>query len=297
MSRVLCSLMLLCVARIAFAQDDRLPQYPDDVRVQANVAYLADGRSEKADLYLPKTLEAGKKYPAVVMIHGGGWTGGSKHAARELNVCGNLARNGYIALSINYALASSGKPTWPQNLHDCQTAVRWLRKNAAELQVDPEHIGVIGGSAGGYLAAMVTLLKTEDHLDAPGPYAEFSCRVNCGVDLYGPSDLLEYKDLAMLGKTRDAAPELYRQASPVTYARKDSTPLMILHGTADKTVPLSQSERLATALKEAGAPVALHIIKDAPHTFHLEPKQQDLRPVVLGFFDKHLRAQVPVPGQ
>lgn len=289
MSRVLCCLAFFAITNVPSAQPARPPQYPDDVRVQAEVAYLAEGQTEKADLYFPKTMEPGKQYPAVVMIHGGGWTGGSKHAARELNICGNLARSGYIAMSIDYTLAQNGKPTWPQNLHDCQTAVRWLRKQAAELQVDPDHIGVIGGSAGGHLAAMVALVNADDHLDAPGPYAEFSCRVNCGVDLYGPNDLLEYKDLSMLGKTRDAAPELYRQASPVTYARKASPPMLILHGTADKTVPVSQSERLAAALKQAGASVELRLIPEAPHTFHLEPKQQDLRPVVLGFFDRHLK--------
>ena len=58
------------------------------------------------------------------MIHGGGFTGGKRDAARELNIGGTLARNGYIAMSIDYALAADNKPTWPQNLHDCKTAVR-----------------------------------------------------------------------------------------------------------------------------------------------------------------------------
>ena len=284
--------LFICV-NVALAQSPKTetnPKYPDDVRVTADIEFLPSGRKEKADLYFPKTLEEGKIYPAVVMIHGGGWTSGSKHAARELNVCGNLARAGYIAMSVNYLLSDKGQVVWPQNMHDCQTAVRWLRKNAAELQVDADNIGVIGGSAGGHLAAMVTLLTQEDQLDAKSPYAEWSCRVKCGVDLYGPNDLTDYRDLNMLGKTRAEAPELYRQASPVSYARKTSPPMMILHGTADTTVPMRQSERLAEALKKAGATAELIVIPDAPHTFHLQPKQRDLRPVVIGFFDQHLKA-------
>ena len=66
--------------------------------------------------------------------------------------------------------------------------------------------------------------------------------------------------------------------------------MLILHGTADKTVDVKQSELFAAALKKVGAVHELVIVEGAPHTFHLQPKQRDLRPVVLGFFDKHLRA-------
>ena len=257
--------------------------------IERDVDYLGAGRAEKADLYLPNNLAAGKRAPAVLIIHGGGWTGGDKGAAREINIGTNLARNGYIAMSINYALASKTKSTWPQNLHDCKTAVRWLRANASRLKINPDRIGVIGGSAGGHLTAMVALTGPEDGLDPRGPYAEFSCRVQCAVDLYGPAELKDWHDLDMLGKPRNDAPELYRLASPTTYADRTDPPLLILHGTADKTVPVAQSEVFAAALKKAGVEHELVIIPDAPHTFHLQPKQRDLRPLVLGFFDKHLK--------
>jgi dipeptidyl aminopeptidase/acylaminoacyl peptidase len=66
-------------------------------------------------------------------------------------------------------------------------------------------------------------------------------------------------------------------------------PMLILHGTADTTVNVKQSELFAAKLKEAGAEHELVIIPDAPHTFHLQPKQRDLRPAVLGFLDRHLK--------
>ncbi len=271
-------LLLLLLATSVFAADE--------IRTQHDVDFLGAGRKEKADLYLPANPQPGQKFPAVVIIHGGGWSGGEKRAAREINIGTTLALNGYVGMSIDYVLANSEHPgpTWPQNLHDCKTAVRWLRANAERLQIDPAHIGVIGGSAGGHLAAMVGLCGGE--LDPPG---EGDCRVQCAVDLYGPVLWFEQRDLAMFRKTRAEAPELYKQADPRSHIDPSDPPLLILHGTADKTVAVADSEALAAAMKTSGATHQLEIIPDAPHTFHLQPKQCDLRPLVLGFFDKYLK--------
>lgn len=282
----------LVPAQEARPKTKALPPPPEGVRIERDVVYLGEGREEKADLYLPATEPDGKGWPAVVIIHGGGFTGGVKDAAREFNIGTNLALNGYVGMSINYVLASKDRPTWPQNVHDCKTAVRWLRKNAGRLHVNAERIGVIGGSAGGHLATMLTLTRPSDGLDPAGPYGEYSCRVQCGVDLYGPAELT--KDRAMLGKTHTEAPELYRAASPITYIDKDDPPLLIMHGTADTTVDVAESIKLAEAMKKAGARHELVIVEGAPHTFHLQPKQRDLRPVVLGFFNRYLKDQ-PAP--
>nr|WP_074316733.1 prolyl oligopeptidase family serine peptidase [Singulisphaera sp. GP187] len=89
----------------------------------------------------------------------------------------------------------------------------------------------------------------DDGLDPAGPDGEFSCRVQCAVDLYGPAELSEYHDLSMLGKSIEEASELYRKASPTSYADKHDPPVLILHGTADQTVALKQSELFAAALQ------------------------------------------------
>jgi acetyl esterase/lipase len=263
---------------------------PAGVEIERDVAYLPAGRLEKADLYRPAKRAATVRSPAVVVIHGGGLTSGDKAHEREVNIAANLAQTGFVALSINYALSTGGTATWPQNLYDCKTAVRWLRKNADRLQIDAEHIGVIGGSAGGHLAALVAVTRAADGLDPADPYADFSCRVQCAVDLYGPIDLLSYRDLPMLGKTRKEAPQLYRAASPTTYVGRNNPPILILHGTADRSVDVEQSRLFAAALDKAGARHELVLVEGAPHTFHLQPRQRDLRPLVLGFFNKHLRA-------
>jgi len=263
---------------------------PAEVEIDKNVACLPADRAEKADLYRPAKRAAHVRLPAVVVIHGGGWTSGDKAEERETNIGVNLARAGFVAMSINYVLCIRGNVTWLQNLYDCKTAVRWLRKNADRLQIDAQHIGVIGGSAGGHLAALVAVTSAADGLEPTGSYSQFSCRVQCAVDLYGPIELLSYRDLPMFGKTRKEAPELYRAASPTTYASKNIPPILILHGTADKSVDPEQSRRFAAALRKAGASCELVLVEGAPHTFHLQPKERDLRPLVLDFLSRHLRS-------
>src|SRR5262245_26960177 len=278
-------LLVLLLARPQLAEE------PAAVRIEKGVAYLPADRAELADLYLPPSFEPGKRYPGVLIIHGGGWTGGKRDAAREINIGTTLASNGYVCMSIDYLLhdPQSNKPCWPQNLHDCKTAVRWMRANRERLHLDADHIGVIGGSAGGHLSCLVGVTQSRDGLDPAGPYGDESCAVNCGVDLYGPVDFSNSKDIAALRKTRSEAPELYKAFSVLTYLDKGDPPILIMHGTADLTVPIAQSELLAEALRKHGIEHRLEIVEGAPHTFHLQPKEKDLRPLVLEFFAKHLK--------
>lgn len=261
-----------------------------DVRVERDVAYLPADRTEHADLYFPLELPAGKRLPAVVIIHGGGWNDGKRDARREISTGSTLARNSYVAMSIDYKLAWGKYVVWPTNLWDCKTAVRWLRKNADRLGIDPSRIGVLGESAGGHLAAMVALTAPADGLDPAGPDGDISCAVSCCVDMYGIADVAAFEQHpSMLPKTAAEAPELYQVASPLTYVRSNSPPFLILHGTADKLVSIEQSKRLAAALEKAGVEHEFIAVPDAPHSFDLQPVQRDLRPVVLGFLDKHLK--------
>jgi acetyl esterase/lipase len=253
------------------------------------VSYQPSGSKQKADLYFPLAMPQGKKLPGIVWIHGGGWTGGTRDAKREISVCSDLARNGYVVMSIDYVLSERKQVVWPTNLLDCKTAVRWLRKNAEHLGANPRNIGVAGGSAGGHLAAMVALTTPGDGLDPKEPFGDVSCAVKCCIDLYGIADIGSYHDATMLGKTFAEAPELYRAASPVNYVHSNSVPILICHGTADTTVNVEQSKLFDKVLTQAGAVHHLEIIPGAAHSFDLQPSQRDLRPLVLGFLDKNLK--------
>jgi len=265
------------------------PVFPSDVRVERAVTFLSPERKQKADLYFPLLTLGNKKLPAVVWIHGGGWSSGKRDAAREISIGSTLARNGYVVMSVEYILSDKKQAVWPTNLWDCKNAVRWLRLNAERLGVNPDRIGVMGGSAGGHLAAMVALTTPTDGLDPAGPLAQVSCRVRCCVDFYGITDIGTYHDVTMLGKTFAEAPDLYRAASPVTYVRSNSPPVLILHGTADTTVSIRQSEAFDRVLTAAGADHHFEVIPGAVHSFDLQPPQSDLRPLVLSFLGKYLK--------
>lgn len=275
------------------AELKKVPVYPQTVQVKADVAYLGTTRKEKADLYFPLTHDKAKPLPGIIVIHGGGFNDGDKARNRELNIAENLTLKGYVCMSINYKLRrTQGQVTWPQSVYDAKAAVRYLRKEAAALGVDPERIGVIGCSAGCNLAMMLATTGSADGFDAVKgePYLDVSARVTCAVGFYGAVDLINYHDMKMFAKTREEAPELYKQGSPLTYLDAKDAPMLLVHGTADVTVPLSQSETYLKVAKEKGAPCALAVIPGAPHTFDLQPKQRDLRPLVTAFFDQHLKA-------
>jgi len=129
------SVLVLCCASWGSAQE---------VRIEKDLAYLEPDRAEKLDLYMPAKADKGQRFPGIVIIHGGGFTGGDKGGKREQNIGSTLAANGYVCISINYALAKPGQPTWPRNLHDCKQAVRFLRKHAEKYCV-LGHPGPRGG--------------------------------------------------------------------------------------------------------------------------------------------------------
>ncbi|NQT13144.1 MAG: alpha/beta hydrolase, partial [Planctomycetes bacterium] len=268
------------------------------VRVERDIAYLGEDRKETLDVYLPGKTSEEVRFPAVVIIHGGGWFAGDKAAKREQNIGATLAQAGYVCASVNYVLAKEREENfarrlatvWPQNLHDCKMAVQFLRRNAARFHIDPKHIGAIGGSAGGHLTAMLGLTGPGDGLDPRGPHGEVSCRVQAIVPMYGAHDLTIFaREDNVYDAMTDRQRDLCVKASPVTYASKDDPPVLILHGTGDATVPVRQSDLLHAALKKVGVSTRLVVVEDAPHSFGLQPKQRDLRPLVIEFFDKHLK--------
>lgn len=271
-------------------------QSADEIQVIRDVSYLGESRAEKMDLYLPKSKHAVAR-PAILIVHGGGWQGGDKAAKREQNIGKTLARAGYVCASVNYVLATETdriddrlEQVWPKNLHDCKTAVRFLRKQAKTYRIDPDQIGAIGGSAGGHLVAMLATTDPEDGLDPEGLYSDYSCRIQAVVPMYGVHDVPQQaKHRGSFDEMNQQERSLCRSASPVTYVTPDDPPALILHGTKDALVPVQQSRILDRKLQQSRVPTILHIIEDAPHSFHLQPSQEDLRPLVIEFFDRHLR--------
>lgn len=263
-----------------------LPLAAQEVTVEKGIPYLGPGRNELMDIYRPAVAKP-EGSPAILVIHGGGWVGGKRDQAREQQMGDVFAKAGFVAASIDYTLSEANTPSWPRNLHDCKTAVRFLRMNASRYGVNPQRIGVIGGSAGGHLSMLVAYTGDNPDLDPPGPYAKYSTAVQAVVNLYGVP-LMDARHTGANMLKHLASDATYRAASPVTYVNRNSPPTLILHGTADKTVPIAWSDEFAQVLEQRGARFIYRRIEGAPHTFLIQSKFGDFRELIAGFFREHL---------
>jgi acetyl esterase/lipase len=271
----------------------------ESVRLEPDVAYAdTDNPRQRLDILIPRTPKDDKPLPVVVFIHGGGWKAGDKRGG-VMRVAPLVASGRYAGISVGYRL--SDEAIWPAQIHDCKAAIRWTRANAAKYHFNPDRIGVMGTSAGGHLVAMLGTSGDVKELEGTlGKNLATSSRVACGVDWFGPSDLLAINKNAPQGGTADGPvsrllggkvedkQDVAREASPITYVTKDDPPFLIIHGTEDRLVPLDQSRRLDAKLKETGVDTKLIEMEGGGHG---DFKSDELRRRIGLFFDKHLRGQ------
>ena len=242
--------------------------------------------------------------PAIVWIPGGGFRGSDKNLMTcEMEF---LADAGYVVASIYYR--SSFEGVFPDQIVDVKTAIRFLRANAEKYRIDPDHIGVIGRSAGGTLSSLAAM-----NLDGydKGEWLEQSSRVQACVDMFGPSDffdrfntyreqiktnsyrwttLEESHEGAVIGGTDEDFPDRTREISPALMVSKDMCPICILHGDSDPLVPASQSELLYDNICKAGMEdqADLYVLKNGGHGSD-EFFQPSVKEIILKFFDKYLK--------
>ena len=231
---------------------------------------VVQSQSLKLDLYLPDKPKGSR---LVVWIHGGGWHKGSKDKC----FITWLPKHGYTVASISYRLSNVAK--FPAQLHDCKGAVRWLRANAGKYGYNPKRIFVAGASAGGHLTALMATTSGHKLLEGKvGGNLNRSSSVQGAIDYYGPTDFIlrsktqpsranekgsvVYELLGGGAHEKVAAAKL---ASACYHVSKDDPPLLVFHGTKDRTVLLDQSQAIATAYKKVGLPIKLHIIEGASH--------------------------------
>lgn len=257
-----------------------------DERLDVTYARYGD-RTLEMDIYRPQ--EAWGQLPAIVCIHGGGWAKGSKINHRK--VAQALAAKGFVTASISYRL--SGEATFPVHIHDCKAAVRFLRSNATELGIDAQHIGAIGHSAGGHLAALLATSAGVAELEGDGGNADFSSAIQAVVPMGGQTDFLSERNREIsssergviwrqfLGGSQDDVPETYRLASPLAHLDKSDPPVWLITGANDS--PSTRAESLRQKMDDFGISNGLTVIKDAPHPFTVKQV----------WFDEMLDAAVP----
>lgn len=214
----------------------------------------------------PLTLDAfvpdGKgPFPAVVIVHGGGWVRGTK-TTYVPPLFDPLSKAGFAWFTINYRLAPDHR--FPAPAEDVDAAVRWVRAHAKEYKVDTKKLVLMGESAGGHLVSYA------------GARGKGDTRVAAVVSFYGVHDLLararatggpgeNVEKLLGISGMGPAQEEKMRAASGVTYVHKGMPPYLLIHGTADKQVPYDQSPLMCAKMKEAGVGCEVFTVEGAPH--------------------------------
>jgi acetyl esterase/lipase len=209
-------------------------------------------------------------FPVAILVHGGGWTRGDKAGSDRPGDGADIApwfnllnRANYVWFSINYRLAP--KHRWPACLEDLQTAVRWVKANAAGFRGDAGRIAVFGHSAGGHLALMLaTISKPDTRVQAVAGFAAVADHEHKLAARGGLGDGLQ----ALLGRPKEITPEALhelRAISPINRVKAGMPPVLLLHGDADKTVAIEQSVAFQRRVKAAGGICDLITLPGAPH--------------------------------
>ena len=260
--------LITCPIALLLAGGHLLAARPDF----KDVAYDDDHKAQMLDVYLAKS---DKPAPVMIHIHGGGWRAGSKN-----RIPGFLAKandEGWLAVvSVEYRFTDVAPH--PAQVDDCARAIQFVRHNAKKWNLDVNRIGVTGGSAGGHLSAYMALQDDEANPKSKDPVARASSRVNFAIPFAGPTD---WSLLARIPHGHPAYRQLIgyepgtpvekmsakqmKDVSPITFVSKDDPPILIVHGDADGTVPFEHAKVLQAALKKAGVPVELMVVKGGQH--------------------------------
>jgi acetyl esterase/lipase len=272
-----------------------------------------NGRVLSLDALRPESA-SGAALPAVIWLHGGGWCSGSKRNAINNHQLDFLAHAGFVVASIEYRL--SDEAPFPAQIHDVKAAIRWLRTHPEVLHVDTERIAVAGFSAGGHLAALVgttgDMPELEGNLGSPGS----STRVKAVIALGPPTDLTQNPvandpslrpllctegvtpEQKLLGGRIEERRELARLANPAAFVGPQTPAFLIIHGSCDETVPVSQAEILYRSLEAAGIEATFFRIEGSNHGFWKAGEPYPGKPIpsmiegwILSFLEKHLQGK------
>jgi acetyl esterase/lipase len=294
---------LLLVVFIAICAHPAHAQFPvnahtatavlQQVRAIPNVTYLSTrGWEGKLDVYAQR---APGPTPTVIYIHGGGWVQGTKDSA-ILQIVPYL-QMGYSVVNVEYRLAN--RALAPAAVGDCRCALTWVVAHAQEYGFDADRVTVAGDSAGGHLALMIGLLRATDGFDDDCRTA-VEPRVVAIIDFYGITDVAEllsgpgkrpfpeqwpYAD-EWLGNQANKN-EIARRASPLTYVRPGSPPIIAIHGDADDLVPYSQSVRLVDALQKVGVAHELVTVRRGGHAAFPTAEWQRAYQTIQTFLSAH----------
>jgi acetyl esterase/lipase len=242
----------------------------------------------KMDIYFP---DSGGPWPALIYVHGGGWTHGDK--AEAAMFANGMTAQGYLVTSVNYRLYPAGK--FPNMIEDVKCAVRSLRAHASEYNLDPNRIAAIGLSAGGHLVSLLGTSDEEAGWDV-GEYLEQSSRVQAVVAMAPVTDLTRSFPNADIETVRQVGFGEHNvlQASPISHVTADDPPFLLIHGERDMLVPYEQSQLMYDRLVGTNVPAELVIVKNAGHSLiapggTATPTLGEINQIILEFLAQYLK--------
>ncbi|MEO7923818.1 MAG: prolyl oligopeptidase family serine peptidase [Chitinophagaceae bacterium] len=279
--------------------DKRWESVVDKMNTRAAANYKVDewiyGRKDGIALTMlqvkPRSKPNGR---SIIWVIAGSWFSSYQQAERTIRPSSMFLDKGYTVFLV--VLGSQPRYAIPDEVEDLKRAVRYIRYNAKKLEIDPGHIGITGGSAGGHLSLCVATADEKTDPKAKDPVDRVSSRVQAAAVLYPPTDFMNWgmagasfvnmKELQMansiygaldfrkwnaLTNTYDhvtdtiARNKIANEISPVYFVSADDPPIFIIHGDADRVVPLQQSEIFVARLKETGVPNNFIIKKGGIH--------------------------------
>jgi acetyl esterase/lipase len=193
-------------------------------------------------------------FPAVLLVHGGGWKGRSLDDMD--GIAQQLAESGYVAVNVAYRFTPTYR--FPAQLYDVQLAMHWIHAKAETLHVDTDRIAALGYSSGAHLVSLLALVAGQGgELDVP--YGGLATRPAAVIAGGTPSDLRKWPEgrlvEALLGGKLDEVPQAYAQASPITHVHAGAPPFFLFHGDLDSLVPPDHATDFAAALAADKVPV------------------------------------------
>lgn len=299
------ALLVACVSLLGGVNTPSAADEPPFKRTEDVLYGRKHGMALTLDVFTPRKANG----IGLIWVVSGGWF--SAHEFINPGPIDELLKRGYTVFAVVHG--SQPKFTIPEILQDMNRAVRFIRFHANDYKIDPDRIGIWGGSAGGHLSLMQGTAGDAGDPKARDPIDRASSRVQAVACFFPPTDFLNYgeKGKDAIGRgvlanyrapfdVRELDPKtkaleritdeekilaLGRKISPVTHVTPDDPPSLIIHGDADMLVPIQQAETIVAKLKEAGVPAELVVKKGAAHGW---PKINEDMKTIADWFDKYL---------
>jgi len=253
------------------------PSLPSGVMAEKDLVYatLPDTPYGKRDLHLDIFRpEKSGKYPGVIIIHGGGWNSGNR--SQHIPLAQQLAAKGFAAATVEYRLTPEAR--YPAAVYDIKASIRWMRANAEKYNIDPDHIAILGFSAGGQLAALVGMTNGIEKFEGDQSNKSFSSNVQAIVDIDGILDFLapwtinlnrkpESADIMWLGGSFEEKPSTWKEASAIFWVNEKSVPILFINSALPRFH--AGRDEMIDMMNHLNIYSEVHNIPDTPHPFCL----------------------------